>query len=187
MLHRPYRTTCVLLILISGLLPFLGPSPLLAASAGEINVRVNATLNEFYGKVGAARELSRKAEGLLFFPSVIKAGFGIGGEYGEGALRVGGKTVAYYSTAGISFGFQLGAQSKAIILMFLTSQALSDFRNSQGWEVGVDGSVALIELGAGESIDTSNIQDPIVGFVFGQKGLMYNLTLEGTKMTRIQK
>ena len=119
------------------------------------------------------------------FPSVIKAGFVAGGEYGEGALRIRGKTVDYYNTAAASFGFQLGAQAKTIILVFLDKGALESFRNSQGWEAGVDGSVALVTIGAGGSIDSSNVRDPIVGFVFNNKGLMYNLTLEGSKFTKI--
>jgi lipid-binding SYLF domain-containing protein len=123
----------------------------------------------------------------LVFPDVIKAGFGIGGEYGEGALRINGKTVDYYNTAAASIGLQIGAQSKTVILMFLDFKALNDFRNSDGWEVGVDGSVAVVEWGAGESIDTTNIKEPIVGFVLGNKGLMFNLTLEGSKMSKIRR
>ncbi len=158
-----------------------------AASKVEIDAKVNATLSRFYKEVGAAKELVKISKGALIFPSVIKAGIGIGGEYGEGGLRIKGKTVDYYRTAAASIGFQLGAQSKSIILLFMTNKALSDFRNSSGWEVGVDGSVALVKIGAGGSVDTTNIKDPIIGFVFGQKGLMYNLTLEGSKMTRIKK
>jgi len=158
-----------------------------ASSAVEIDTKTDATLKRFYKEVAAAKDLSKTSSGILVFPSVIKVGFGIGGEYGEGALRIGGKTVDYYSTAAASIGFQLGAQAKAVILMFMTKNALKDFRNSDGWEVGVDGSVALIEIGAGGSIDTSNIKDPVIGFVFDQKGLMYNLTLEGSKMTKIKK
>ena len=109
----------------------------------------------------------------------------MGGEYGEGALRMGGKTVDYYNTAAASIGFQLGAQSKRVIIVFMENEALKKFRASQGWEAGVDGSVALVEMGTGGSIDTYNIKDPIVGFVFGNKGLMYNLTLEGSKYTKI--
>ena len=124
---------------------------------------------------------------MLVFPSVIKAGFGIGGEYGEGALRISGKTVDYYSTAAASIGLQLGAQTKTVILVFMQKSALNKFRNSEGWKVGVDGSVALVEIGAAEAIDTQNITDPIVGFVFGNKGLMYNLTLEGSKITKLKK
>ena len=158
-----------------------------AASKVEIDAKINVTLEKFYKEVGAGKELAKKATGILVFPSVIKAGIGIGGEYGEGALRVNGRTVDYYNTAAASIGFQLGAQSKSIIILFMTKGALSNFRNSKGWEVGVDGSVALVKIGAGGSVDTTNIKDPIIGFVFGQKGLMYNLTLEGSKITRIKK
>ncbi|MBW1789522.1 MAG: hypothetical protein JRK53_23390 [Deltaproteobacteria bacterium] len=161
--------------------------PAHASSAVEIDAKIDAKLKRFYNEVAAAKDLAKISKGILVFPSVIKAGFGIGGEYGEGALRIGNKTVDYYSTAAASIGFQLGAQSKAVILMFMTKKVLKNFRNSDGWEVGVDGSVALIEIGAGGSVDTSNIKDPIIGFVFGQKGLMYNLTIEGSKMTKIKK
>jgi len=158
-----------------------------AASAAEIDARVNASLKEFHAKVGAAKELIAKSEGVLVFPSVIKAGFGIGGEYGEGALRINGKTVDYYNTAAASIGFQLGAQAKTVIILFMTKEALAGFRKSDGWEAGVDGSVALVTLGAGGSVDTTNIRDPIIGFIFSNKGLMYNLTLEGSKMTKLKK
>lgn len=145
-------------------------SSALAASAVEIDARTDSALKVFFEKVGPAKELSAKAKGILIFPDVIKAGFGIGGEYGEGVLRINGKTVDYYNTAAASIGFQLGAQSKTVIIMFLDQQALADFRKSDGWEAGVDGSVALVEWGAGGSIDTTNIKDPIIGFVFGNKG-----------------
>jgi lipid-binding SYLF domain-containing protein len=162
-------------------------SPGLAASAEEIEAKTNSALKMFYEKVGPAKELSARAKAILVFPDVIKAGFGIGGEYGEGALRINGKTVDYYNTAAASIGFQLGAQAKTVIIMFLDQQALTDFRKSDGWEAGVDGSVAVVEWGAGGSIDTTNIKDPIIGFVFGNKGLMFNLTLEGSKMTKMKK
>ena len=149
-----------------------------AASAKEINIKIDSTLKQFKQKVGGANEFLNKAE-------VIKAGIGIGGEYGEGALRIKGKTVNYYSTAAASIGFQLGAQVKSVIIVFLSKTALNKFRSSNGWEVGVDGSVALIELGAGKSIDSTSYKKPIVGFIFGNKGLMYNLTLEGSKFTKI--
>lgn len=158
-----------------------------AESAAVIDARVDDAIKRFHSEVGGAGELSAKAQGILVFPSVIKAGIGIGGEYGEGALRVDGKTVDYYSTAAASIGFQLGAQAKTVIILFLTKDSLTDFRKSEGWEVGVDGSVALLDAGAGGSIDTTNIKAPIVGVVFGNKGLMYNLTLEGSKMTKIKK
>ena len=156
-----------------------------AASAEEINIRVDATLNRFCKEIAGGSAFLKKAKGVLVLPNVIKAGFGVGGEYGEGALRVGDKTVEYYSTAAASIGFQLGAQSKSIVLVFLKSNALSNFRNSHGWKAGVDGSVAIIKWGVGEDINTVDIKDSIVGFVFSNKGLMYNLTIEGSKFTKI--
>jgi len=158
-----------------------------AASAKEIDMKVDNALDKFSAEVSGAQNFLKEAKGVLIFPSVIKAGFGIGGEYGEGALCISGKTVDYYSTAAASIGFQLGAQSKTIILVFLENDALNNFRQSNGWEIGVDGSVALVTLGAGGSIDTTNIKDPIVGFVFSNKGLMYNLTLEGSKITKLKR
>jgi lipid-binding SYLF domain-containing protein len=158
-----------------------------AKTAQEIDASVNAALDRFYGQVRGARDVVRRAQGVLVFAGVIKAGIGIGGEYGEGALRVGGSTTGYYSIAAGSIGFQLGAQRKDVILVFLQRDALDKFRASNGWQVGVDGSVALIDVGAQGSIDSTKLNKPIVGFVVGQKGLMYNLTLEGSKVSKLNK
>ena len=102
-------------------------------------------------------------------------------------MRISGKTVEYYNTMAASIGFQLGAQAKSIVMLFMENAALKEFRNSEGWKAGVDGSVALINLGMGDSLDTTNVKDPIVAFIFGQKGLMYNLTLEGSKFNKLKK
>jgi lipid-binding SYLF domain-containing protein len=158
-----------------------------AATAKEINLSVDVTLKNFYKNVKGAKEFLKSAKGILVFPSVYKAGFVFGGEYGEGALRIRSKTVEYYSTVAGSFGFQLGAEKKTLILVFTEKSALKRFRESDGWKAGVDGSVALITVGIGGSIDTINIKAPIVAFAFDQKGLMYNLTLEGSKFTKIRK
>jgi len=174
-----------LLMLLSFCFLFIGTS--YAASKTEIDIEVAASLVKFKEDVLGAEKFLEKAEGVLVFPDVVKVGFGIGGEYGEGALLIKGKTVDYYNTAAASFGFQFGAQFKTVMLIFLKKDALENFRNSSGWEAGVDGSVALIELGAGKDINTMNLTDPIVGFVFSNKGLMYNLTLEGSKITRLNK
>ena len=171
---------------IAFVLAMLSASTLFAASAKEIDSDVNFALKRFEKEVPGSITIIKKAKGVLVFPSVIKAGFGIGGEYGEGALRVGGKTVDY-NTAAASIGFQLGAQSKTIVIMFITKDALAQFRNSEGWKAGVDGSVALLNVGAGDSLDTENVKDPIIAFIFGQKGLMYNLTLEGSKFSKLDK
>ena len=165
----------------------LSPAVSLAASAGEIDASVNEALDLFAEQVDGGRNFLDNAAGYLVFPRVIKVGIGVGGETGEGALLIKGKTADYYRTASGSIGFQLGAQAKSIVIAFMTQEALEKFRNSAGWKVGVDGSVALIDIGAGKAIDTTSINDPVVGFVFGSKGLMYNLTLEGSKITRIDK
>jgi lipid-binding SYLF domain-containing protein len=159
----------------------------LAASAGEIDSDADKAVQDFREEINGADVFLNQAAGYLVFPRVIKIGIGIGGETGEGVLRVGGKTVDYYRTSAGSIGFQLGAQAKSIVIAFMTAESLAKFRASSGWEAGVDGSVALIDIGAGKSINTNNIKDPVVGFVFGSKGLMYNLTLEGTKFSKLDK
>jgi lipid-binding SYLF domain-containing protein len=158
-----------------------------AATAKEIDVSVDVAIDRLYKEVHGSKDLVNKSKGILVFPSVYKAGIGIGGEYGEGAFRIKGKTVDYYNTAAASIGFQLGAQVKTVILVFMKESALKGFRKSEGWEAGVDGSVALVTVGMGDSLDTTNVKDPIVGFILGQKGLMYNLTLEGSKFTKLDK
>ncbi len=156
-----------------------------SASKEAIDNDVKAAVAEFYEKSQAGKALAEKASGMLVFPKVIKAGFGVGGEYGEGALLVNGKTVEYYSTASASIGFQLGAQQKGQVILFMNDDVLKKFRDSDGWEAGVDGSVAVAEIGAGGDISTNTAKEPIIGFVFSNKGLMYNLTFEGSKMTKL--
>ncbi len=173
----------ILLVLVL----ILSSSMVFAATAKEIDVSVDATLDRFNTEIPGSKNFIKSAKGVLVFPQVIKAGFGIGAEYGEGALRIGNKTVEYYSTMAASIGFQLGAQTKSILLVFTKEKALQEFRKSDGWKAGVDGSVALISLGMGDSLDTINVKDPIVAFVFGQKGLMYNLTLEGSKFNKLDR
>jgi lipid-binding SYLF domain-containing protein len=178
---RNARAVRTLLLLVWLLLPVLAT----AKSAEQINIEVDAALDRFRTDVGGADEFLAKANGVLVFPAVYKAGIGVGGEYGEGALRVAGKTVEYYSTAAASIGLQLGAQAKTVIIVFLNAKALSGFRASSGWKAGVDGSIAVVEWGAGESLDTVEMKDPIVAFIFGNKGLMFNLSLEGSKFTKL--
>jgi lipid-binding SYLF domain-containing protein len=159
----------------------------MAASKEEIDAKVQEAIENFYKHTSAGRRLADKAAGMLVFPDVIKAGIGIGGEYGEGALLVRGGTVAYYSVASASIGFQLGAQVKSQIVLFMNQKVLDQFRKSQGWQAGVDGSVAIATLGAGGEINTDTMKEPIIGFIFSNRGLMYNLTLEGSKITRIER
>ena len=159
----------------------------LAASADKINREANKSLEVFKEDINGADVFLNQAAGYLVFPRVIKVGIGLGAETGEGVLRVGGRSVAYYRTTSGSIGLQLGAQAKSIVIAFMTQGALEKFQNSNGWKVGVDGSVALIDIGAGKTIDSDNIKDPVVGFIYGSKGLMYNLTLEGSKFTKLDK
>jgi len=157
-----------------------------ATTAKEIDIGVQEAIKTFE-RVTGSRDVLNKAKGILVFPAVFKGGIGLGAEYGEGALLISGRTVDYYNTAAASIGFQLGIQKKTIIMAFMQPDALSAFRESSGWKVGVDASVAVIAIGAGGAIDSSSINRPIIAFVFDQKGLMYNLTLEGAKITKIKK
>jgi lipid-binding SYLF domain-containing protein len=158
-----------------------------AKTAQEIDASVNAALDRFYGQVRGAREIVQRAQGVLVFARVFKAGIGVGGEYGEGALRISSNTAAYYSIASASIGFQLGVQQKDIILVFLQPDALERFRANKAWQIGVNGSVAIVNVGADGSIDSRTLNKPVVAFVVGQRGLMYNLTLEGSKVTKLDK
>ena len=176
------------LLVSFALLAFVAaPGAARAASAEEINADANATLHKFVEQNPSAQELGRKAAGVLIFPSVLKAGLGVGGQYGEGVLIVHGNATGYYNIVSASFGFQLGAQSQAIIIIFMTEEALAQFQNAYGWKVGIDGSIVVITLGAGGTIDTDNLTSPIIGFIFDQTGLMYSLSLEGSKISRIER
>jgi len=179
------RAICIMLLALGVLLQSHTPGK--AASRGEINAGVNATLERFYWQVPGSQALVARAAGVLVFPTVIKAGFGIGGEYGEGAMRVGGRTVGYYNVISGSVGFQFGAQARSVIIIFMTPQALANFQRVEGFRIGVDGSVVVVVVGAGGSIDTDKITSPVIGFVLDSTGLMYNLTLEGSKITRIYR
>jgi lipid-binding SYLF domain-containing protein len=180
------RAGCLALLVVVFTAPWAA-SPCKAASGPEIDAQVRATLDEFFSKVGFSRALANRAVAILVFPTVLKAGFGIGGEYGEGELQIRGQPVGYYNIISGSIGFQLGAQARSVIIMFMTEQALTQFQATDGWKVGIDGSITIIAIGAGGAIDTNSITSPIVGFIFDQKGLMYNLTLEGSKISRIDR
>ena len=157
-----------------------------AAVRTEIEQGAHSTLERLYSEVKGSRELVRKANGVLVFPRVLAAGLVVGGEYGKGVLHSGGQTVDYYSVASVSVGFQAGAQSKAVVLLFMTRDALDKFRNSRGWTAGVDGSVALLKVGANGEIDTSTANNPVQALVLTNAGLMANLNLEGTKISKLE-
>jgi len=159
----------------------------LSATAKEIDASVDVALDRFYKDVKGAKEFAKSAKALLVLPGVIKGGFVFAGEYGEGAMRIGGKTVDYYNIASASFGLTIGAQKKDIIIAFMTDEALKKFRATQGWESGVDGNLALWDIGAGTRLDTTTMKDPIVAFVFDSKGFMADLSLKGAKITKLDR
>lgn len=152
----------------------------------SIDAGVDSTLARLYNDANGSRELVAKSRGVLVFPSVIDAGFVVGGQYGEGSLRVGGRTVGYYSTATGSIGWQAGAQSKAIIFLFMTDESLVKFRNSEGWSAGGDASVALLKVGANGNVDTGTATGQVDAFVLTNTGLMAGVTLDGTKVSRLK-
>jgi len=152
----------------------------------SIDSSVDGTLSRLYTSTPGSRELVAKARGVLVFPSVLQVGFVVGGEYGEGALRVGGSTAGYYSTISGSFGLTAGAQSKAIIFLFMTQDALDKFRGSDGWSAGVDASVALVKIGANGVVDTTTATAPVEAFVLTNAGLMADVSLAGTKVSRLK-
>lgn len=152
----------------------------------EIDEGVNSTLSRLYAQAGGTRELVAKADGVLVFPRVLAAGLVIGGEYGRGALRVKGRPLSYYKLVSLSVGFQAGAQSKAIVFLFMTKEALDKFRASQGWTIGADASVAALKIGANGTIDTTTATGPVQVMALTNAGLMYNLNLEGTKITPVE-
>jgi lipid-binding SYLF domain-containing protein len=160
---------------------------LMAKTAKEIDASVDVAIDRFYKQVNGAEEFVKASKGMLVMPNIVKGAFIVGGEYGEGALRIGGKTVDYYNTVAGSIGFQIGGQKKDIILCFMADESLKKFRESKGWEAGVDGNVALIKVGAGERADTTTSKNPIIGFVFDAKGLIADISLKGAKFSKIDK
>lgn len=158
-----------------------------AATANEINASVKTSLDRFVKEVKGAQEFLNAAKGVLIIPKVMQGGLVVGAEYGEGALRIGGKTVDYYSITAGSFGYQIGAQEKDIIIVFMNDKVLEKFRTSKNWQAGVDAKVTVANVGADESLNTTKFKQPVVGFVFSQKGLMAGATIEGSKFTKLKK
>ncbi|MPV55378.1 hypothetical protein CFB46_13870 [Burkholderia sp. HI2761] len=157
-----------------------------ASKRQSIDASVDATLSRMYSTVKGSRELVAKSRGVLVFPEVLQAGFIVGGQSGNGALRVGGSTVGYYNTSSLSVGLQAGAQSKAIVFLFMTQQALDEFRNSDGWAAGAGASVALVKMGANGAVDSNTATAPIQVVVLTNAGLMGDVSINGTKVTKLK-
>ena len=173
--------------LLFGLVLLLGSQSAWAKSAEELDAETNQALDALYAESSAAKELAEKAQGILVFPSITKGGLIVGGEYGEGALRVGGATQGYYSSASGSIGLQIGVSSRSLVFMYMTEEALNQFLEADGWEAGVDADVTVVEAGATGSLDTTTSQTPVIAFNFGEEGLMAGVSVEGTKVTKIDR
>ena len=178
------KFSIVLCLMLLAVFLFAGQS-FAKMSAKEVDASVDAAMERFHKQVKDASEVVQQAKGLLILPNVKKGALIVGGEYGQGAMRIGGKTVEYYSMMSGSVGLQIGGQAKDIIIAFMSNEALKKFRESKGWEAGVDGNVALASMGAGESAITAMHNQPIVAFVFDVKGLMADLSFKGAKFNKL--
>jgi lipid-binding SYLF domain-containing protein len=156
-----------------------------AKTKGEIDASVTATMSRFKKDIKGGTEYLKAAKGVLVMPTITKAGFVVGGQYGQGALQINGVPVQYYSLAAGSLGYQIGAEQYDMVILFMTEESLNKFQKSEGWEAGVDAEVTLIQVGANLSVETLKSQHPIAGFIFDQKGLMAGVSIKGAKFTPI--
>jgi len=155
------------------------------ARRARINTGVDNALAELFRQVEGSRELVGQARGVLVFPDVLQAGFMFAASRGDGALRIRGTTQSFHSTTSGSFGVQAGAQSTAVFVLFMTDDALTRFRDSSGWTVGADASVTLMTVGANASVSTTTVQQPVIGYVLANRGLMAGVSLDGTRVARL--
>ena len=151
----------------------------------SLDASVDTALSKLYAQAPGSRELVAKSSGMLVFPAVVSAGFVVGGSYGQGALLEGSRTTGYYSTTAASVGLLAGADSKALYVLFMNQEALSKFKSSKGWTAGADANVTALKFGANGSIDTQSIKSSVVSFTLSNAGLMANLSVDGTKVTRM--
>jgi lipid-binding SYLF domain-containing protein len=176
----------VVLMFVSAGLSTLCAEPALAASAKEIDAKATRALTNLYKTTPGAKELAGKAKAILIFPDIVKAGFMVGGQFGDGALRKGGKTVAYYRSMAGSFGFQAGAQSFGYVLFFMDDESLKYLDQSDGWEVGTGPSLVVLDKGFGKNLSTTTLQKGVYAFIFNQKGIMGGVGIQGSKITKIK-
>jgi lipid-binding SYLF domain-containing protein len=181
------RLVACLLALTLAVTPSLSPRPAIAATAAEINRDATTALNQLFEKTPDAKKLAARAKAILIFPSVYKAGFMFGAQYGEGALRKGNKTVGYYNTVAASYGLQAGAQAFGYALFFMNDSALNFFEKSDGFEIGSGPSIVVLDEGAAKALTSSTVTQDVYAFIFSQKGLMGGLGLQGSKISKIDK
>jgi lipid-binding SYLF domain-containing protein len=181
------RLVAGLMTLVLVVAPWVSVSSALAASAAEINKDASAALAKLYEKVPEARTLAAEAKGILIFPSIIKAGFIFGGQYGEGVLYKRGRIAGYYNSIAASYGLQAGVQSFGYALFFMTDSALAYLDKSEGFEIGVGPSIVVVDEGTAKTLTTTTGRKDVYAFIFSQKGLMAGLGLQGSKISRIEK
>jgi lipid-binding SYLF domain-containing protein len=165
----------------------LGATAVFAATKAQIDARVSVALSQFQGLNPSNSKLINDAAGVLIFPRVTKAGAGVAGERGEGVLQVKGQTQGYYSVSSASVGLTLGVAKHKEVILFMTPEALTKFESSKGWSIGADTGIAMISKGAAGDYDTETLHKPILGFIFGEKGLIADVSLEGSKINQIIK
>jgi len=182
---RSIRSVMLACVVVTAALGSAPPRPALAASAAELTRSSAAELNKLYSRQPSAKVLGQKAKGILVFPSIVKAGFMVGAQGGDGAMFKKGKTTGYYRTVAASYGFQAGVQKFSYALFFMTDDALAYLDKSGGFEVGAGPSVVVFDEGVGKSVTTTTTRSDVYSFVFGQKGLMGGMGLQGSKITRI--
>jgi lipid-binding SYLF domain-containing protein len=158
-----------------------------ATRRASIDAAVDDVMARLFAQEAGARQLVNEARGVLVFPNVLEAGLGFGASRGDGALRKGGKTVSYHRTTGGSFGLQAGAQSTAVFILFMTDDALASFEKSRGWTAGVDANVTVLSAGANARVTSSTVQQPVIGYVLSNRGLMAGLTIDGSRITRLSR
>ncbi len=166
---------------------FTSPTPAAAASAAELNLDVQTALAKLYAESASAKTLGETAKGVLVFPSIVKGGFLVGGQYGEGALLKSGQVAGYYNTVQLSYGLQAGLQKYGYALFCMTDTALAWLDKSDGWELGVGPNIVVVDVGAAGAATTTTLESDIYAFFFDQTGLMAGLGLQGTKVSRITK
>jgi lipid-binding SYLF domain-containing protein len=182
-----FRLTAILLVFAFAAVALTIPDRAAAASAAEIDRDAQKALENLYAKSPSAKTMSEKAAGILVFPGIVKGGFIVGGQYGEGALIRDGKVVGFYNTVAASYGLQAGLQKFGYALFFMTEAAVKWLDKSDGWEIGVGPSIVVVDAGAATSMTSTTAQSDIYAFFFDQKGLMAGLGLQGTKITRLEK
>ena len=181
------RVGVVLLALALGEMMFMDARPVMAASTVAINQEVDAALARLGASIPESRDLAKRAKAILVFPTIVKAGFLYGAQYGEGALRQHGKTVGYYNTVTASYGLQAGLQAFGYALLFMKDSALAQLNQTGGFELGVGPSIVVLDAGTAKALTTTTVQSDIYALIFDQKGLRAGVGIKGSKISRIDK